>query len=35
VGGHPNAAGCLIPKEKETIFIEELRKILDIELVKV
>jgi len=35
VGGHPNAAGCLIEKEKETQFIAELRKVLDIELIKV
>jgi single-stranded-DNA-specific exonuclease len=35
VGGHPNAAGCLIPREKETYFIEELKKILEIELVKI
>ncbi|MBX4211902.1 DHH family phosphoesterase [Candidatus Pacearchaeota archaeon] len=35
VGGHPNAAGCLISKEQEHQFIEELRKVLDIELVKV
>ena len=35
VGGHPNAAGCLISKENEAIFIEELRKTLDIELVKI
>jgi len=34
VGGHPNAAGCLIPKEKEEIFLAELRKSLDVELVK-
>jgi single-stranded DNA-specific DHH superfamily exonuclease len=31
VGGHPNAAGCLISKEKETLFIESLRKTLEIE----
>lgn len=35
VGGHPNAAGCLISREQESIFIEELKKVLDIELVKV
>jgi len=28
VGGHPNAAGCLISKEKEALFIEELKKVL-------
>lgn len=32
VGGHPNAAGCLISKDKELIFIEELKKALEIEL---
>ncbi len=35
VGGHPNAAGCLISKEQEEIFIEELKRVLDIELIKV
>jgi len=35
VGGHPNAAGCLISKENETIFLEELQKTLDLEHVKV
>lgn len=35
VGGHPNAAGCLISRDKEEVFLEELKKILDIELVKV
>ncbi len=35
VGGHPNAAGCLISKENEETFISELKKTLDIELVKV
>jgi len=30
VGGHPKAAGCLISKEQETIFIQELRKVLEI-----
>src|SRR3989344_322115 len=35
VGGHPNAAGCLIEKEKEYQFIEELKKVLDIELIKI
>lgn len=29
VGGHPNAAGCLIPKEIENTFIEELKKVLE------
>ncbi|MFH1802207.1 MAG: DHH family phosphoesterase [archaeon] len=35
VGGHPNAAGCLISKEKEEEFIGELRKVLDVETVRV
>ncbi|MEM3074412.1 MAG: DHH family phosphoesterase [Candidatus Pacearchaeota archaeon] len=34
VGGHPFAAGCLIKKEKESEFIQELKKKLEIELVK-
>lgn len=34
VGGHPAAAGCLISKEQETEFIGELKKVLDVELVK-
>jgi nanoRNase/pAp phosphatase (c-di-AMP/oligoRNAs hydrolase) len=35
VGGHPNAAGCLIPREKEEEFISELKKILELEVVEV
>jgi len=35
VGGHPNAAGCLIMKNQEEKFISELRKVLDIEVTKV
>ena len=35
VGGHTNAAGCLISKENEGKFIQELQKVLEIELVKV
>lgn len=35
VGGHPNAAGCLISKDKEDIFIQELKKTLDLELIKI
>ena len=35
VGGHPEAAGCLISKEKEEHFIQELKRVLDIELIKV
>jgi RecJ-like exonuclease len=30
VGGHPNAAGCLIPRENETLFIQELQKTLEL-----
>ncbi len=35
VGGHKEAAGCLIRKEDEKIFIEEIKKNLEIELIKV
>jgi len=35
VGGHPNAAGCLILKEQEGEFISELKKVLDVQVVKV
>ena len=35
VGGHPNAAGCLISREGEGKFIDELRRVLDLNLVKV
>ncbi len=35
VGGHPNAAGCLIPKDKESQFIQELQKVLEIDMIKV
>lgn len=35
VGGHPNAAGCLIPRSREKEFISELRRVLDLEVVKV
>jgi RecJ-like exonuclease len=35
VGGHHFAAGCLIEKEKESLFIEALKKELEIEIVKV
>jgi len=34
-GGHAQAAGCLISKEKEKSFIDLLRKKLDFELVKI
>ena len=35
VGGHQMAAGCLIKKEDEERFLEELRKTLEIEIVEV
>jgi len=35
VGGHPNAAGCLISKDQEYQFISELQKVLEIEFIKV
>ncbi|MDO8517658.1 MAG: DHH family phosphoesterase [Nanoarchaeota archaeon] len=35
VGGHHNAAGCLIKKEYEKEFIDSLRKNLEIEVVKI
>src|SRR3989344_8126043 len=35
VGGHPQAAGCLISKSQEAQFLQELKKTLDVELVKV
>jgi RecJ-like exonuclease len=35
VGGHPAAAGCLIDREKEKIFVEELQKVLEVDVVKV
>lgn len=35
VGGHPNAAGCLISRDKESLFIQELQKTLEIAFVKV
>ncbi len=35
VGGHPNAAGCIISKDKEAQFINDLKKVLDIEFVKI
>lgn len=35
VGGHHMAAGCLIKKEDETRFLEELRKMLEIEILKI
>ena len=34
-GGHPMAAGCLIMQDQEQIFIDYLKKVLDIEMVKV
>jgi RecJ-like exonuclease len=35
VGGHENAAGCMIKKEKEKEFIDYLKRSLEIELVKI
>ncbi|MCU0642012.1 MAG: DHH family phosphoesterase [archaeon] len=35
VGGHPNAAGCLILREQESQFIQELQKVLEVEPIKV
>ena len=35
VGGHKAAAGCLIEKNKEGEFIKELKKMLEIELIKI
>ncbi len=35
VGGHPNAAGCLISRNQESEFISELKRVLDVEVVKV
>lgn len=32
VGGHPNAAGCLISKDHENLFITELQKVLEISI---
>ena len=35
VGGHPMAAGCILPKEKESLFIESLKKQLSVEIIEV
>lgn len=35
VGGHPNAAGCLITREQESAFMEELKRVLEPEPLKV
>jgi nanoRNase/pAp phosphatase (c-di-AMP/oligoRNAs hydrolase) len=35
VGGHPNAAGCIISKLDESKFLEDLKKSLEIEEIKV
>ncbi|MEA3329820.1 MAG: DHH family phosphoesterase [Nanoarchaeota archaeon] len=35
VGGHPAAAGAIIEKHKENEFVEELKKKLEVELIKV
>ncbi len=34
-GGHSQAAGCLLPKEKEKEFLESIKKQLEVELVKI
>jgi single-stranded-DNA-specific exonuclease len=34
-GGHALAAGCMIPKDCEQVFIDYLKKVLDIETIKV
>ncbi len=35
VGGHSNAAGGLISKDQESLFIEEIKKVLEIDVIKV
>ena len=35
VGGHHAAAGCLIEKHNELAFINELKKKLEVELIKI
>lgn len=35
VGGHPNAAGALLSREKEQTFIEEMKKALELDVIKV
>jgi nanoRNase/pAp phosphatase (c-di-AMP/oligoRNAs hydrolase) len=35
VGGHNLAAGCLIKREDESRFLEELRKNLEVEVMKI
>ena len=35
VGGHPNAAGGLIAREKEAEFITEIKKVLEVDIIKV
>ena len=35
VGGHHNAAGCIITQDKEDEFIENLKKNLEIEMIKI
>ncbi|MEK6928081.1 MAG: DHH family phosphoesterase [Nanoarchaeota archaeon] len=32
VGGHPNAAGCMISKDKEEVFIQELKRVLELKV---
>jgi single-stranded DNA-specific DHH superfamily exonuclease len=35
IGGHEHAAGCIIDQEKESEFIDLLKKNLEIELIKI
>ncbi len=35
VGGHPNAAGGLIAREQEAEFLEEIKKVLEVDIIKV
>lgn len=35
VGGHPKAAGCLISKDQEETFLEELKKTLEVDHIKI
>ncbi|MEM4271914.1 MAG: DHH family phosphoesterase [Candidatus Pacearchaeota archaeon] len=35
IGGHKNAAGCLVSRDKEEQFIQNLQKVLEIETIKI
>ncbi|MFH1787254.1 MAG: DHH family phosphoesterase [archaeon] len=35
IGGHKNAAGCIIPQEKEQEFINKLKRNLEVEIVRI